>query len=41
MKRAVIGMCVALVIVAGVSLMPGRAQSGTAQQPSGVPPANP
>src|SRR5580704_9274295 len=45
MKRLVIGICLALAIVAGASLMPGRAQDGGTPQlqppGSGAPPVNP
>jgi hypothetical protein len=42
MKRVVIGICLAVLIVAGLSLIPGRAQEATAPgKGSGAPPANP
>src|SRR5579863_8516339 len=45
MKRVVIGICLALAIVATANLFPGRAQEADTrqQQPTsnGVPPANP
>ncbi|HXM23785.1 MAG TPA: hypothetical protein VN948_21180, partial [Terriglobales bacterium] len=45
MKRVVIGICLVLVMVAGASLIPGRAQEASTpgrQVPAnGAPPANP
>src|SRR5579864_1804940 len=44
MKRVVIGICLVLLIVAGATLIPGRAQDASAvQQPpsNSVPPLNP
>jgi hypothetical protein len=43
MKRAVVGVCLAMIIVAGLSLVPGRAQEANAPAKGGggAPPANP